>query len=196
MVQAKHRHFPKLRIHPFAISGLFLLLFSMPQAYTFAVLTSVILHETGHLCASLLYGKHPEYIKIMPTGISIGLSVSSSYKEEIAIAAAGPLINLLYCAASPLFPTEASETVKTVSLLLCLINLLPISTFDGGRILESSLAFFFGEAPAERILQITTAACLCCLWVLSLYIFFYSGINMALLIFCAYLFSFLITKKL
>jgi hypothetical protein len=38
-------HFPKLRVHPFAVSGLFILLFVMPRAYTFAVLSSVTVSE-------------------------------------------------------------------------------------------------------------------------------------------------------
>lgn len=190
-----HIKLPRIRIHPFAISGLFLLLFVMPRTYAFAVLSSVILHEMGHLTASLLYRKRPEYVKLMPTGISIGLLSSSSYIEEIVIAAAGPLMNLAYCAAVSLLPLALSETVRTVSLLLCLLNLLPIATFDGGRILSAVLSLFFGETASEKILQLTTAACLACLWVLSLYIFFYSGVNMSLLIFSAYLFSYLILKK-
>ena len=85
--------------------------------------------------------------------------------------------------------------MKSVSLLLCFLNLLPIATLDGGRVLKSVLAILFGEAVAERILQITTALCLVLLWIFSLYIFFYSGINITLLVFSSYLFSYLILKK-
>jgi stage IV sporulation protein FB len=192
---AHPEYFPEIRIHPFAASGLFLLLFVTPNDYAFAVLSSVILHEMGHLIASLLYHKHPTFVKLMPTGISIGLLSSSSYTEELVIAAAGPLMNLLYCATAVFFPYTLSKTVWTVSLLLCLLNLLPITTFDGGRMLGASAALLFGEIFSERLLRLTTAVCLVCLWVLSLYVFFYSGINMTLLVFCAYLFSYLILKK-
>ncbi len=188
-------HLPKIRVHPFAVSGLFVLLFVMPRAYTFAVLSSVLLHEIGHLIASLLYHKPPRSIKIMPTGISIELAPASSYREEIITCAAGPFMNLLYIAAASVFPSALSETVRTVSLLLCLLNLLPLETFDGGRILGAFCSLFLSERIADEILQITTAFCLTVLWVLSLYIFFYSGMNMTLLIFCAYLFSYLILKK-
>jgi hypothetical protein len=34
------------------------------------------------------------------------------------------------------------------------------------------------------------------LWVISLYIFFYSGVNFMLLLFCSYLFSYIVLKKL
>ena len=104
-------------------------------------------------------------------------------------------MNLLYIAAASCFPSHLCETVRTVSLLLCLLNLLPLETFDGGRILGAFCSLFFSERLADDILQITTAFSLTVLWVLSLYIFFYSGINMTLLVFCAYLFSYLILKK-
>ena len=187
--------FPKIHVHPFALSGLFLLLFVMPRPYAFAVLSSVVLHEAGHLTAAMLYHQYPKSIKIMPTGISIGLTASSSYIEEIVIAAAGPFMNLMYCAIAPCFPSIPAQTVTTVSLLLCLLNLLPITTLDGGRVLKASLAFLFGETAADGVLQITTSLCLVCLWIFSLYIFFYSGVNITLLVFSAYLFSYLILKK-
>ena len=188
-------HNRKLRVHPFALSGLFLILFVAKRIYAFAVLSSVILHELGHLIASLLYHKRPEYIELMPTGISIGLAPPSSYIEEIVIAAAGPLMNLLYIAAASFFPSQLSETIKLVSLLLCFLNLLPLGDFDGGRILRAVLSLLLEETISFRISQFITTICLAILWVLSLYIFFYSGVNMTLLIFCAYLFSYLILKR-
>ena len=195
MSRLKSHRYPQIYVHPFAPSGLFLLLFVMPRPYAFAVLSSVILHEMGHLTASMLYRKYPVSIGIMPTGISIGLHCAHSYTEEIVIAAAGPLMNLVYCTIAPCFPSALDQTVTSVSLFLCLLNILPIVTLDGGRVLRSTLAFLFGEVVADTVLQLTTSLCLVCLWILSLYIFFYSGINITLLVFSAYLFSYLILKK-
>ena len=186
---------PAIHVHPFAIPGLFLLLFVMPRTYAFSALSSVVLHEMGHLFATLLYHKPPQSIKIVPTGISIGLASASSYAEEIVVAAAGPLMNLICFALAPLFPSSLTHTMRSISLLLCFLNLLPIATLDGGHVLKSCLALLFGETVADRALQITTALCLVLLWIFSLYIFFYSGINITLLVFSSYLFSYLILKK-
>ncbi len=186
---------PKISLHPFALSGIFLLLFAVPRIYAFAVVSTVLLHEAGHLIASLLYGKYPLSLTLMPTGISIRLPTSSSYTEELTVAAAGPLMNLFYFCLASFFPSELAQTVKTVSLLLGILNILPLDTFDGGRVLRAVSSLLLGEAFAERILQLTTALTLVCLWILSLYILFYSGINVTLLIFCAYLFSFFMIKK-
>ena len=83
-------------IHPFAAAGLFLLFAAMPRTYAFAAVSSVLLHEAGHMTAALLLDKRVTEIRLMPVGISIGLSAAASYREEFLIAAAGPFISLLY----------------------------------------------------------------------------------------------------
>lgn len=183
-------------VHPFAISGLFLLLFASSAPYAFAVLSSVILHELGHTMAAVLLGKRVIGVRIVPTGLNITLSAPSSYAEEICIAAAGPLMNLLYAMSAPLLPYGLGGVVVSVSLLLMLLNLLPLVSLDGGRMLGAALSVLFGVNTAERVLSLLTLAILWMLWTLSLYVFFYSGVNFMLLLFCAYLFSYIVLKKL
>ena len=186
----------RLGIHPFAASGLFLIFCAAPRAYAFALLSSVILHEAGHLTALFLFGRAPDGIRLMPTGISISLPPPRSYVEEITVAAAGPFMSFLWSGVAVLLPSAINEQTQNLSLLLGVINLLPITDLDGGRISHVCLLLLFGQTAADRFVKISTAVCLAGLWVLSLYIFFYSGINMGMLVFCAYLFSYLIVKKL
>lgn len=178
------------------MAGLFLLFFAVPRHYAFAVLTSVLLHELGHLAAASLLGGSARAVRLMPTGVSISLSPAPSYWHEIIIASAGPLMNLLYLTALPFLPITLQDSVRATTLTLMTLNLLPIKTMDGGRILHAILSLFFGENTAEKAIDITTALALSALWILSLYIFFYSGVNFMLLLFCAYLFSYLVLKKL
>ena len=133
----------------------------------------------------------------MPVGISIGLSAAASYREEFLIAAAGPFISLLYAGVAFFWmPQEVGTSVCSLSLSLAVLNLLPLKTLDGGRMAGAVLSQLFGEEASDKVLYVTTCACLAVLWMLSLYIFFYSGVNFTLLLFCAYLFSYLIVKKL
>ncbi len=185
-----------ISVHPFAAAGLFLLFFAAPRTYAFAVFSSVLLHEAGHLTAALLLRKRLNGIKIVPTGINLELSAASSYTEEFLIASAGPIMNLLYALLSFLLPREISETVRGISLVLACINLLPLSPLDGGRTVYALVSQLFGERAARSLGQITNLFLLSALWVLSLYIFFYSGANFTLLLFCAYLFSYIVVKKL
>lgn len=185
----------RFSVHPFAASGLFLLLFASPPNYAFAVLSSVILHELGHTLMAGFFRKKPLSIRIMPTGISILLSPASSYAEEFLIAAAGPLMNLLYALMCGLLPYGVGGTVRAVSILLLIINLIPIEPLDGGRILSSLLSPIFGAEFSARILNFFSLILLALLWMLSLYIFFYSGVNFTLLLFCTYLFAYIVLKK-
>ena len=183
-------------VHPFAAAGLFLLIFASSPAYGFAVLTSVFLHEMGHTSAALLLGKRILSVRIVPTGINIILSAPSSYAEELFIAAAGPLMNALYALIAVYMPYTLGATVRGVSLFLALFNLLPLSPLDGGRILTALLSPFFASALLRSFSSFCNLLLLTILWIFSLYIFFYSGINFMLLLFCAYLFSYIVLKKL
>ena len=186
----------RISVHPFAAAGLFLLLFASPRAYAFGVLSSVLLHELGHTAASLLFHKRPLAVRLMPTGINIALPPASSYTQEFLIAAAGPLMNLLYAAVCGYLPYGIGGTVRGVSLLLGTLNLLPLAPLDGGRMLAAVLTPLFGSGISGAISDFCSLILLALLWVLSLYVFFYSGVNCALLLFCCYLFSYIILKKL
>jgi stage IV sporulation protein FB len=186
----------RFSVHPFAAAGLFLLLFASPRSYAFAVLSSVFLHELGHTAAALLLKKKPVAVRIMPTGINILLPPASSYTEEFLIAAAGPLMNILYALICVYLPYGVGGTVRGVSLLLATINLLPLAPLDGGKILSALLTPIFDSEVFRVISDFCSLVLLALLWVLSLYIFFYSGINCTLLLFCSYLFSYIVLKKL
>ena len=188
----------KLRfsVHPFAASGLFLLLCASPRPYAFAVLSSVLLHESGHTAAALLLHKKPIAVRLMPTGINILLPPAASYTQELLIASAGPLMNFLYAALCVYLPSGMGGTVRDVSLLLGTINLLPLAPLDGGRILASLLTPLCGANVCHLISDFFSLLLLALLWVISLYIFFYSGVNFTLLLFCSYLFSYIVLKKL
>ncbi|MBQ2988385.1 MAG: hypothetical protein IKM00_09715 [Clostridia bacterium] len=186
----------RFSVHPFAAAGLFLLLCASPRAYAFAVLSSVFLHELGHTAAALLLRKKPLAVRIMPTGINILLPPASSYTEEFLIAAAGPLMNFLYALICVLLPYGVGGTVRDVSLLLGTLNMLPLAPLDGGRILSALLTPLFGTEPCRLISDFFSLVLLALLWVLALFIFFYSGVNCALLLFCSYLFSYIVLKKL
>ena len=182
-------------MHPFAAAGIFLLLFASPPPYAFAVFSSVLLHELGHMLMALRFQKKPLAVRIMPAGISILLPSASSYAQEFLIAAAGPLMNMLYALSCGWLPYGVGGTVRTVTLLLAAINLIPIAPLDGGHMLSSLISPLFGTECAARISDFFSLLLLALLWILSLYVFFYSGVNFTLLLFCVYLFSYIVLKK-
>lgn len=185
----------RVSVHPLAPAGAFLLLFATAPVRAFAAVSSVLLHEGGHALAARLFRLRVRRVMLMPVGIRMDLETPRSYLEEVVVAAAGPAMNFLYAGAARLTGTALAEEILLFSLTLAFLNLLPIRTFDGGRLLHAVLAPRFGERTAEGALAVTTAASFSVLWTLSLYLFFYSTANGALLLFCAVLFVFLTVKN-
>ncbi len=141
----------KLRISP--LLPLLLLLGTvtktLPQIVgMYAVL---LIHELGHLLIALKLNMGVSYIGILPFGIAIRLREEHCRpnRERILVAAAGPLASFLGAGLTYLCQTKISSDAFFLlfygNFSLGLFNLLPISTFDGGRILFYLLSDAFGS---------------------------------------------------
>lgn len=99
-----------------------------------------ILHESGHALAyRALWGHWPE-LEISPFGICLRLrGLPMPPAQELALAAAGPLANLLACAAVLLFMRGAGYSYGGYWFACCNLlvggsNLLPMPGLDGWHI--------------------------------------------------------------
>ena len=182
-------------IEPFAPAGLFLLFFSWESVARTAVICSVLVHEAAHLAAMKLFRGRVERVRITAFGISLGFSPPKTYGEEAFTAAAGPAASFAFAALGFFRGGAFGGQALSFSLFLGLINLLPFEGFDGGRIIYAAASAAFGERTGEYVCHAFSYACLFAAWVLAVYIFFYSGVNFALLLFCAYIFVFGVIKK-
>ena len=182
-------------VEPFAPSGLFLVIFSWEPCRSTAVLTSVLVHELAHFAAMKMCGGTLESIRITAFGINMGFSLPKTYSEECFVAAAGPIISFVYAYIGCLRGGKFGQEVFVFSLLLGLVNMIPIASFDGSRILKSAIASLCGIDAAEKAANAVSAFFLLVIWVVAVYILFYSGANFALLLFCAYIFIFTVIKK-
>ncbi|MCD8366553.1 MAG: site-2 protease family protein [Clostridiales bacterium] len=118
-----------------------------------AVLLSAALHEGGHLCACRLLGVRVRAVRITFCGAELLLEELRRPLQRLAVAAAGPGVNLLCAFAAALaFPQQAwAQLFAGASLILGLFNLLPIPPLDGGRILLSLLELAGLGAGAEGV---------------------------------------------
>ena len=141
---------------------------AMTALYIVALFASVLLHELGHTLAARHYGIRTLEIVMFPIGGISRPERAPAAREELPIALAGPLVNLLIAAALAAWvasqqgfvvleklvePTDANlaERIALGNLMLFLFNLLPAYPMDGGRILRSLLALRLPQDEATRI---------------------------------------------
>lgn len=138
------------------VNALFILL-TEPPAYALFLLAATALHETGHLFAFLACGEPlPRF-----TGRRFGLLLTPQGEplspwRTLFICGAGPFFNLLACLA--LLPAlhggragDAGFCFFALHLYTALFNLLPLSGFDGGRMLSALLSLLCPPALGRRV---------------------------------------------
>ena len=72
--------------------------------------------------------------------------------------------------------------------LHCLANLLPINTFDGGRIVYCSIADLISERAAQRVIMTFTMLSSLVLWIIALYLLLKVSSGLGVFVFAASVF--------
>ena len=131
-----------------------------------AIFACVVLHELGHALAARRYGISTPDITLLPIGGLARLSrMPEKPAEEVVIAIAGPLVNVVIAGVLFLLGADLSldpERIVTygdafisqlvvINLYLFAFNLIPAFPMDGGRVLRALLAFRLGRGRATRI---------------------------------------------
>lgn len=187
----------RVRVHPFALTGFFCMAVMMPFPVFCGFAVAVFLHEAGHVLAAALLGKKPESVVFLPVGITLQYRNAESYRAGRAVALAGPAVNLMtFFLCRVLLPESAfSVAIRDFSLSLALINLLPVSIFDGGMALYAAVCPLLGPDRAETVRSVCDVLLLGFLWLSAVYLLFYTARNASLFVLCTYLFAVLILKN-
>lgn len=157
----------------------------------FLTVLAALLHECGHLAAAKLLGIRTERMQLGFLGMRLETGGTVlSYGAEWLLCAAGPLTSLLCAAlAAPLWQTFAAARIfSCASLVLGFLNLLPIRTFDGGRMLESFLNFVCGTRISGRVMTLCSFLFLFLLWATAVYFLLRVGDGLSLFCFSMSLF--------
>jgi Zn-dependent protease len=137
--------------------------------FLFAVFGCVFLHEVGHALAARAYGVGTRDITLYPVGGVASLDrMPEKPGQEVAIALAGPAVNLVIAGAllvgfvgatylSPWVPDPDNALdvfgarLMVANLVLAAFNLLPVFPMDGGRVLRAALATRLTRVRATEI---------------------------------------------
>lgn len=177
-------------------------------------LLAAFLHEMGHILAARLMKIEVKEIKFGFSGVRIITEERlTSYKRELLLALAGPAVNiavflsvLLYfyingreqrlfeavegfLSVSELTLDGGVAFLALASLIQAIFNLMPVNTFDGGRILYCVVAENVSERAAAHILTVTTAVSAFLLWTVALYLMLKVSNGLGIFVFAACIFA-------
>ncbi|HMP98383.1 MAG TPA: site-2 protease family protein [Cyclobacteriaceae bacterium] len=137
--------------------------------FVLTLFACVTFHELGHALAARRYNIKTRNITLLPIGGLAQLeAIPEKPKEELVVALAGPLVNIVI--AFLLYPfvvlgpeiTEELDITKLshhnflaslmiVNVWLAVFNMIPAFPMDGGRVLRALLSFKFERALATRM---------------------------------------------
>lgn len=139
------------------------------------VFAIVVLHELGHALAARRYAVETRDITLLPIGGVARLArIPEEPRQELVIAVAGPLVNVVIAVAlflgiaftggftfapagarprgdaEPMLGMSFAEQLFFVNVFLVIFNMIPAFPMDGGRVLRAVLAMFMDYAAATN----------------------------------------------
>lgn len=150
-----------------------------PCVWLCYIAAAMALHEAGHLLCIMLVGGGVRRIRFCASGMEIERRQTlNSYPADIAVALSGPFFSFIG-ATGLLFSSVEIRFFGAASLMLGLINLLPIRTLDGGEALFA-LICQWNEERASRISRALSILFSVLLWMLAVWIMLVTGGNFSL----------------
>lgn len=132
----------------FAVAALFCLLDAPELALS--ALCACVIHECGHIFASVLCNVKIEKITLWAGGVKIQTEskiISAVY--DVFILLSGPVFNFI---SAFFYFISGRYSVFSVNLVLGLFNLLPFSNLDGGAVIRK--IFEYHEISADSLMKI------------------------------------------
>jgi Zn-dependent protease/CBS domain-containing protein len=141
-------------------------------AFVISIFLCVLLHELGHALVAKRFGVQTRDITLYPFGGVASISSQPSAKAELAIALAGPLVNVVIALA--IYPwitipdLSKPESVAVsfplrlflTNVGLAFFNLLPALPMDGGRVLRAILTLAGLKKPTTVAARVSQALCI------------------------------------
>lgn len=190
----------KLSIDYITISFICILLILCQDSRYITAILCTVCHEIGHLVVILKYGCEGVEVKINLFNISISdkLRGVRPYKQDIAVICAGPIVNfimfVIFGLINLFFRCGFFYNISAISGVLCVFNLLPIESTDGGQLLEIALSRILSPRTIRIVMTVLSVIFIIPLACLGFYVLLQSRYNYTLLLAVIY-FCFIIVMN-
>jgi stage IV sporulation protein FB len=178
---------PKINISILTVLILPLVLLD-PTGEIAATIIAAFIHELGHIAVILMLGIGIRAVGVTPYGLEITtVRKYRSFVEELAVSCAGCIFNFICYFI--LMRLGTFSALAYSSLILGILNALPVLTLDGGEALRALLSILFSYRTAEKTSRFISLVTLVMTWSFAAYIFLFSGYNYSLFIMTVWLFG-------
>lgn len=182
----------KIKVGAFPIL-LCAVLFIFEPRIALAAVLAIISHEYGHLLAAKICGINIREFRASIYGARLSTEDRLfSYKDEIFLCIMGPTVNFLIALILlPIYKATQGQLIldtAVCSLFLGTLNLMPIKSFDGGRILFSFLNIFCPPRTASTIISLLSFSVTFVFWCLSVYLLIIARTGLSAFVFSVSLF--------
>ena len=186
----------KFNVNPAFFIILIWLIFATDIIVAVSYFLVILIHELGHYYVAKYCGYKLSKFSLSPYGVSLSYyGQTLEQKDEIYIALAGPVVNLVVALITVafwwMFPTFylVSYNFVEVNLIIALTNLLPAFPLDGGRVVVSLFSNIVERRKALKITIIFNVV-LSVMFFILFFVFCFINFNPSYLLFAVFL-----TKK-
>ncbi len=174
----------------FAVALLSIVLLLDKSGKTALCMLSALIHECGHILALALFRVKIKSVGLRTFDILINADRQMGFLCDLTVTLFGPVFNLVFA----LLFYKIYYPFFMTNMVLCVFNLLPLETFDGGHALKLILSRFFTYKTVNTVLLVFTLLLLIPMFILGILLIFYSKYNYSLLLIALYLLAILFIK--
>lgn len=183
----------KFNVNPAFFIILIWLIFATDIYVAVSYFLVIFIHELGHYYVAKYCGYKLSKFSLSPYGVSLSYyGQTLEQKDEIYIALAGPVVNLVVALITVafwwIFPTFylVSYNFVEVNLIIALTNLLPAFPLDGGRVFVSLFSNIVERRKALKITIIFNVV-LSVMFFILFFVFCFINFNPSYLLFAVFL---------